>query len=203
VTTAQRATSAAALLVGVGLFGVEPFGAAPAASQTSQSVVWPEVAPVDLFLQDGIDARPHQEVTAAPDKGGLTFLGTAKWASLAISAGAAAYGFSLNSQADDVYDRLDAVCLEDPDRCKHRNPDGSFADGSLESLYQETLSTDRQARTALVVSQVALAASVLFFIMDLSNKSPPNIPYDPAIALEAGPTAGGRYSIGARVRVGH
>jgi hypothetical protein len=138
----------------------------------------------------------------ARNDGSLTFLGTAKWATLAVSAGAAVYGFSLNSQADDIFDRLDEICLEDPDRCTNRNPDDSFTDEELEAMYQETLSKDRQARTALIVSQVALAASVLFFIMDLSNASPPNVPFDPSVTFEVGPTRGGTYVIGARVPVG-
>jgi len=131
-----------------------------------------------------------------------SFIGTAKWASLAIAGGAAIYGFSLNSQADEVFDLIDQICLDEPERCENRNPDGSFTDPTLEDRYQSTLEKDRQARTALLISQAFLAGAVIFFIMDLSNRPPPNIPYDPPVTLEVGPTAHGAFALGARVRVG-
>jgi hypothetical protein len=143
-----------------------------------------------------------QAQTPEEEDDAWTFLGTAKWASLAIAGGSAVYGFSLNSQADEVFDLLDQICLDEPDRCDNRNPDGSFTDPDLEDRYQSTLEKDRQARTALLISQVFLAGAVVFFIMDLSNRSPPNVPYDPPVTLEVGPTPQGAFSLGARVRLG-
>lgn len=150
-----------------------------------------------------IAASPSdQEATQAPEDDRWSFAGTAKWGTLAISAGAAAFGFSLNGQADDMFARVEEACLEDPDRCADRNPDGSFSDEELESLYQDTLAKDRQARAALLVSQVALAASVVFFIVDLTDRSPPNVPYDPPVTMEVGPRADGAFVLGARLRLG-
>ena len=143
-------------------------------------------------------ARDAQQ---APVEEGWTFLGTAKWAGLAIAGGTAVYGFSLNSQADELYDRLDATCVEEPDRCDARNPDGSFRDEELEALYQDTLAKDRQARTVLIISQVAVASAVVFFIMDLSNRPPENIPYDPPVTLGLGAMEGGGLALAARVRL--
>lgn len=145
--------------------------------------------------------RPSQRPQGAevPD-GGWTFLGTAKWAGLAISGGAAVFGFSLNSQADDVFARLEALCEDDPARCERRNPDGSFVDSELEGLYQDSVAKDREARAALLVSQVTLAASVVFFILDLSSRPPENIPYDPPVAVKVEPHRGGRIAASIRVR---
>lgn len=145
---------------------------------------------------------PPQEPPAEVQDAGLTFLGTAKWAALAVSGGAAVYGFSLNSQADDIFARLEDICDDDPDRCEPRNPDGSFADEELERLYADTLARDRQARTALIVSQLTLAASVVMFILDLSNRPPDNIPYDPPVAVDVRTAGTGQVTLGARVRVG-
>ena len=152
-------------------------------------------ADADAWIQEANQTQEQED-------GGLTFAGTAKWASLAISAGAAVYGFSLNSQADDSFAQLEDICAEEPERCESRNPDGSFRDEELEGLYQETLSKDRQARTALVASQVTLAAAVVLFIIDLSNRPPENVPYDPPVTLELGSLPDGRFALGARVRLG-
>jgi hypothetical protein len=154
----------------------------------------------DLFAFQALHSA--QDVQPEVQDEGVTFLGTAKWAGLAIAGGAAIYGFSLNSQADEVFDELDAICLDDPDRCDLRNPDGSFADEDLERLYQATVAKDREARTALIISQVTLATAVVFFIMDLSNRPRDNIPYDPPVALEVRPSMHGQVTLGARVRVG-
>ncbi len=143
-----------------------------------------------------------QEAAEAPDDDRWSFAGTAKWATLAVSAGAAAFGFSLNSQADEIFTQVEESCLEDPARCEGRNPDGSFTDEELEGLYQDTLDKDRQARAALLVSQVALAASVVFFIIDLTDRSPPNVPYDPPVTVEVGPQPDGAIVVGARIRLG-
>ena len=167
----------------------------PASSLAAQGPGRPE-----LVAFEGLDSA--QEAGAEVQDEGVTFLGTAKWAGLAISGGAAVYGFSLNSQADEVFDELEGICQDEPDRCQRRNPDGSFADEELEQLYQGTVNKDREARTALIISQVTLAASVVFFIMDLSNRPPDNIPYDPPVALEVRPTMHGQVTLGARVRLG-
>jgi hypothetical protein len=175
------------------------FGALPIFGQGRTSVeAWPQTWTAG---RAGVSAEARARSTAqelAKEEGdGLTFLGTAKWASLAVATGAAVYGFSLNSQADGIFEQLDDICLLEPERCELRNPDDSFRDESLESLYQRTLEKDR-----LIVSQVTLAAAVLFFVMDLSNRSPPNIPYDPPAALSVGPTPSGGYTLGVRIHVG-
>lgn len=151
------------------------------------------------LLAFGVDRV--QESPAQVPEDSWTLLGTGKWAALAVSGGTALYGFSLNSQADDLFEQLEAICAIDPASCERRNPDGTFADPELEDLYQQTLGKDRQARTVLIISQVALAAAVVMFIMDLSNRPPENVPYDPPVSVEVQPVGPGRIDVGARVRV--
>ncbi len=149
---------------------------------------------------DGFEPAADQEAPAQDQNGSWTTLGTVKWATLAISGGSAIYGFSLNSQADDLFVALEQICETEPERCEARNPDGSFADDELEQIYQDTVDKDRQARAALIVSQITLAATVVFFIMDLSNRPPENVPYDPPVTLALQPLESGRTAVGLRIR---
>jgi hypothetical protein len=103
-----------------------------------------------------------------------------KWATLGVSIGMGAYGFKLNSDADDVFNALEVLCGESPDNCRSRNPDGSYSDPLLESIYQEALNKDNQARTLLIVSQLLFGTSVVLFIVDFQKgKGPDNVPYEP------------------------
>jgi hypothetical protein len=189
--------------VGSAVGGAPTLGQTPGASDTaavdhSALVLWAQPPGATQGLTWALD----QDAAQAAEDDRWSFAGTAKWATLAVSAGAAAYGFSLNSQADEIFARVEESCLENPDRCEGRNPDGSFTDEELESLYQDTLDKDRQARAALLVGQVALAASVVFFIIDLTDRSPPNVPYDPPVTVEVGPGPDGAFVVGARLRLG-
>lgn len=107
-------------------------------------------------------------------------VGVAKWATLVVSAGLAAYGFELNGDADRLYGELEQECAARAERCAARHADGSFADAELEAQYQEVLRLDRRARVALVAGQVGLAASVVLFVLDIdADSKPPDIPYVP------------------------
>lgn len=104
----------------------------------------------------------------------------AKWVSLGTAAGLAALGFVLKEQADDRFERLRSLCNQDPVNCRDRDSDGSYSDPQLESLFQEVLDRDAQARLSLIASNVSFAASVAFFIIDFQrDDGPGNIPYDP------------------------
>lgn len=112
------------------------------------------------------------------DDGSL--LGLAKWGTLAVSAGASVYGFHVNSRADEEYREIEEICNREPARCQSRAPDGSFTDPDLEARYQGVLDKDGNARTALIMAQVGLAATVVLFILDLDGgEDPPDIPFDP------------------------
>lgn len=104
----------------------------------------------------------------------------AKWSALAVAAGFAAYGFARSGDADDAFRNLERSCNLDPERCLARTAGGGYVDPALESGYQNVLDLDQQARTALILSQVGLATSVVLFLLDLRNNRPPaDIPYTP------------------------
>ena len=103
-----------------------------------------------------------------------------KWISLGTAAGLAVLGFVLKEQADDRFERLQFLCAQDPDDCRDRNPDGSYRNPELESLFQEVLGRDDQARLSLIAANVSFAASVALFIIDFQrDDGPDDIPYEP------------------------
>jgi hypothetical protein len=121
------------------------------------------------------------------------WVGITKWFTLAAAAGLGALGVSLHNDANALFDRLNRLCEADADNCRSRNPDGSYTDPVLETMYQNVISKDRQARSAFIGTQVAFGATVLLFIVDFQKKKgPANEPYDPdagkgAFRLSAAP----------------
>lgn len=114
------------------------------------------------------------------DGGHGTFLEIAKWSSLVLSLGASGYGFHRNAEADDEFERLEAICEADPDRCTDRNPDGTFGDARLERIFQSVLDKDRTARAVLILGQVGIATTVALFIWDLDDDGDTeDIPFRP------------------------
>jgi len=103
-----------------------------------------------------------------------------KWFTLGTSVALGAIGFRLHSQADDAFAELEQSCNADPDNCRDRNPDGSYRDQRLESLYGKVLDKDDQARLSLLGAHISFGASVVLFIVDFQkNSRPSDIPYDP------------------------
>ncbi|NIU52214.1 MAG: hypothetical protein GWN08_18330 [Gemmatimonadetes bacterium] len=127
------------------------------------------------------DDRAEDAKAAAlplPSYGGWVTI--TKWATLAASVGLGAWGFKLNDDADDIISNLERICQEQPTNCRSRNPDGSYTDPTLESMFQRALDKDDRARTALVASQLFFGASVVLFIVDFQrDEGPDNIPYEP------------------------
>lgn len=118
--------------------------------------------------------------SAAAHSGEWGALRIAKWSLAGIAAGTAIYGFVHNQRADERYEALEELCVQDPVRCDDVLPNGAYADAELEAEYQAVRDMDARARTALIAGQVGVAASVLLFILDLRNgESPENIPYEP------------------------
>lgn len=119
-----------------------------------------------------------------------TTLRVAKWSTLALTTGAAAYGFSANRMADADYASLEQSCQDQRLVCARRTG-AAYADADLERRYQNVLSMDNRARTALIASQVGVAATVVMFVIDLRHNRPPkDIPYKPR-ALELMPRSDG------------
>lgn len=137
--------------------------------------------PVAYFPVDAHDAASDVATAAGlplPKYGG--WVGITKWATLGVSIGLGAYGFKLNSDANDIFDGLEVLCRENPDNCRSRNPDSSYSDPLLESIYQAALSKDNQARSLLIASQIFFGATVVLFIVDFQKgEGPDNIPYEP------------------------
>jgi hypothetical protein len=110
-----------------------------------------------------------------------------KWTTLGLSIGAAVYGFSENRSADREYEALERRCADDVVNCERRI-DERYADAEMERSYQQVRTRDARARTALLASQLGIAASVALFIYDLRDNRPPrDIPYEPrAVQLMPG-----------------
>lgn len=164
------------------------------------------LAPVaPAAAQERAPARFAAEVGEAPpvqSRPAFRTLRVAKWSTAALTAAVAGFGLAAYTRADDRYHELERACVEDPDACAQRLPNGAYADARLEALYQEVVRLDSQARLALIGSQVGLAASVIFFILDLRHDTtPPNIPYQPR-ALRVTPGPHGSVEFGFGVPVG-
>ena len=151
---------------------------------------------------DRFAATEAAQMPPVPTRPSFRTLRVAKWTSAAMTAAIAGFGLAAYTRADDRYRELESACVEDPETCAQRLPNGAYADARLEGLYQDVIRLDNRARLALIGSQVSLAASVVFFILDLRHDStPPNIPYDPR-ALRVTPGPGGSVEFGFGVPIG-
>jgi len=114
---------------------------------------------------------------------GPSIITYARWGTLGAAVAAGVIGFAAHQDADDQFDTLEALCEADAARCALK-PGGGYADARLESRYQDVLGADSRARTALVASQLAVAASLALFLLDMGGDSEPdNVPYDPERGL--------------------
>ncbi len=117
-----------------------------------------------------------------------------KWTTLGVSLGAAAYGFAKNRSADSEYEALERQCAADVFNCRRR-VGSAYADAAMEQQYQDVLALDNRARTALLGSQIGIAAAVALFIYDLRDNRPPrDIPYKPR-AMELVPGNNGAVQL--------
>lgn len=136
--------------------------------------------PLLLALAAAPAAAQEAPPVASSKPAGWSALRVSKWSTAAVAAATAVYGFSMNRRSDARYARLERACLEDPETCEQRLPDGRYQDAALEAQYQEVRRLDRRARNGLLVSQVGVAASVVLFVLDLRNaRAPDDILYEP------------------------
>ena len=139
--------------------------AAPLVAQEPSPDPAPPAVPAESSVQQRSGWRP---------------LAVAKWTTAAAAAGAAVYGVVQNRRADNQFEDLEQVCVEEPFRCEERLPNGAYVDAELEARYQDVRDLDGRARAALIAGQIGVAASVALFILDLRNSDgPQNIPYEP------------------------
>jgi hypothetical protein len=109
-----------------------------------------------------------------------SWVGITKWVTLAAAVGLGTAGVMLHKDANEMYQRLDALCNDDPENCRDRAPDGGYVDRVLEGMYESILQKDEQARAAFIASEITFFTSVLLFIVDFQKRSGPgNVPYDP------------------------
>lgn len=151
-----------------------------------------------LCCVGGTAAVHAQLVDTIPTPKRNQFVRVAKWTTLAASAGAAVYGFTMSRRADDGYATLETLCEADRANCENRT-NGAYADADLERRYQEVLDLDGKTSTALTASQIGIAATVLLFIYDLRTPSTPKgIPYEPR-ALQISPGRNGALGLSMRI----
>jgi hypothetical protein len=127
--------------------------------------------------------RPAAAQEAGPPQGRPWFVGVSKvvkWPTLAAAIGFTAAAIVRKDNADEVYDRLQALCLEGSDNCRS-GADGTYLNPEAESLYQETMRLDGHARRWMIGGQGFLVVSAGMFLIDLISGSskPENIPFTP------------------------
>lgn len=183
--TILRSTLGMALLTGSLLSATR--ANAQSSGETPNETARTAAAPAPLFpaqsLQDEKASNgPETSTTAGflplPRLG--PWIGYAKWGSLGTAAGLATLGFLLKENANSKFDRLVRRCEVNPQLCRERNPDGSYAHPELEDLFQDVRRRDRQAQLSLIAGQVSFGLSLALFIFDWQQGGEPgNIPYEP------------------------
>lgn len=117
-----------------------------------------------------------------------------RWPTLAAAIGLTAAAITKKADADDVYEGLQARCVDVAGTCVLR-PDGTYVDAESERLYQETLRLDGQARRWMIGGQAFLFVSGGMFLIDLvvGSSKPENIPFSPLEAYAVPGAVGLRW----------
>lgn len=117
-----------------------------------------------------------------------------KWPTLAAAVGLTAVAITRKADADDYFDQLQVLCGDQPDDCA-LGLDGAYVSSQAESLYQETLRLDGQARNWMIGGQGFLFVSGGLFLLDLvaGSHKPENIPFAPLEAYATPGTLGLRW----------
>ncbi len=137
-------------------------------------------SPLSMLHAQHIEERFAQDTTRHDIRSPWRPMRLAKWTTLLVSSGAAAYGFTQNRTADREYDALERECEADPVACRKLPDSDVYEDVALEQRYQKIVDRDAHARTALLAGQIGLVATVVMFIIDIPDReSPEDIPYEP------------------------
>jgi hypothetical protein len=117
---------------------------------------------------------------AAQETGPLVRYG--KWALAAGAIGMNLLAAQAHNRADDAFDGIEEACFLNPSRCD-LGPDGGYADGQIEALYQSSLHYDRSARRWLIAGETALLGAAALFVWEMTRKThkPDNIPFEPEV----------------------
>jgi hypothetical protein len=158
--------------------------------------------PLSAQAQEVTDRFPARDSGSVDVRYPLRPLRIAKWTTLVIAGGAAAYGFSQNRIADRDYEALERECEASPPACAKVAGSDVYADPQLEQRYQNILERDDRARLALLGGQLGILASVVMFIIDLPDReTPEDIPYDPK-PIRFGLRGDGGTELGLSLRLG-
>ena len=117
---------------------------------------------------------------AAQETGPLVRYG--KWALAAGAIGMNLLAARAHNRADDTFTRIEEICFLNSSRCD-LGPNGDYADGGIEALYQSSLHYDRSARRWLIAGETALLGAAALFVWEMTRKThkPDNIPFEPEV----------------------
>lgn len=115
-----------------------------------------------------------------------------RWVALGGAAGLIAAAAEQHGAASGDYDRLAALCNENPAACTLTAGGTSYPDPAAEQLYQRWSRHERNARGYLLGGQAALLAAGAMFVIDLiyTEHQPPNIPLTPFTVYRRGDRLG-------------
>jgi hypothetical protein len=118
-----------------------------------------------------------------------------KYGKWALAAGAVAMNLlaaDAHHQANVAFRALEQRCLGNPSTCLV-DASGVYTDPASESLFQQSLRSDRRARVWLIGGESALLGAAALFIFELSRPKglPPNKPFAPEVKWEQGRTKAG------------
>lgn len=118
----------------------------------------------------------------------------AKWPTLAAAIGLTAAAIVRKDDANRYFDQLESLCTGDSEGCQ-LGSDGKYLNPAAESLYQETVRLDAQARRWMIGGQGFLFVSGGLFLIDLvaGKSKPKNIPFTPLEAYASPGTLGLRW----------
>ncbi len=119
-----------------------------------------------------------------------------KWAIAAGAIGMNLLAARAHNRADDAFGQIEETCFLDRSRCI-LGPDGGYADGEIEQLYQSSLHFDRSARRWLIAGETALLSAAALFVWEMTRKvhKPDNIPFEPEVrSLRQATGVGLRFS---------
>jgi hypothetical protein len=105
-----------------------------------------------------------------------------KWVLAAGAVGMNLMAAKAHNRAEDAFTAIEVACDRDRTRCL-TGPEGTYADPSIERLYQTSLHYDRSTRRWLIAGETALLGAAVLFVWEITKKThkPDNIPFEPEV----------------------
>ena len=130
-----------------------------------------------LAAQDPADAEPDEPAKESWVRSNASW---GKFVTLGASGLMFTFAVINNNKAGDSFVTLETRCVLSQSLCEI-DDNGEYINDVSESLFQETIDYDQAARAWLIGAQVALLATGVLWILDLTKKSegPNNIPFTP------------------------